>query len=94
MDKRSSDASKYATAFGQALAKQFERRQISQRELAAATGVSPSYVNHTMAGRKAVSPEWADLVADVMQLDEKARVELHRAAAKDAGYKLDLTKKT
>jgi hypothetical protein len=46
-----------------------------------------------MAGRKSVSPQWADLVADAMKLDESARIELHRAAARDAGYKLDLIKK-
>jgi hypothetical protein len=46
-----------------------------------------------MAGRKTVSPEWADLVADALDLDEKACIELHRAAASDAGYKLELTKK-
>jgi transcriptional regulator with XRE-family HTH domain len=94
MDRRSTNARKYATAFGEALARQFKQKKISQRDLASAAGVSPSYVNHIMAGRKSVSPQWADLVADTLKLGESARIELHRAAARDAGYKLDLTKKT
>lgn len=66
---------------------------MTQRAFASAVGLSSSYANHTMAGRKPVSPELADRAADVLQLDEAERVELHMAAATDAGYKLDLSKK-
>jgi transcriptional regulator with XRE-family HTH domain len=88
------DAKEFATEFGKALARQLDKRNTSQRSLASATGTSPSYVNHLLSGRKSVSPKWADLVADVMQLEPLERQELHRAAAIDAGFKLDLTKKT
>ena len=70
-----------------------EGRGTSQRALASATGRHPSYITQTMNGTKSVSPQWADLVADVLKLPEKERVKLHRAAASDHGFKLDLTKK-
>lgn len=88
----SSDARKYATAFGQALAEQLEIRCSTQADLASATGTSRSYVNQTMNGKKPASPRWADLVADVLNLPATERVRLHRAAATDAGFKLDFTK--
>lgn len=88
----SSDARKYETAFGQALAEQLEQQCSTQADLASATGTSRSYVNQTMSGKKPVSPRWADLVADVLNLPEHERAKLHRAAATDAGFKLDLTK--
>jgi cyanate lyase len=83
---------KYATAFGEALAKQLEKRSTNQRTLAAKLGSSPSYVNHLLAGRKTASASIADTVADELCLPEKERIDLHRAAARDAGFKLDLTK--
>jgi plasmid maintenance system antidote protein VapI len=84
---------KNRSAFGEALSKHFEREGSTQTQLANATGVSPSYVNQTISGKKYVSPEWADLVADVLKMSNTERVRLHRAAARDAGFKLDLTKK-
>lgn len=83
-----SNRKKYKTAFGEALAEQLERRQVTQSELAKAANVSNTYANHTMAGRKSASPQWADLVADVLKLSDKERAELHRAAARDKGYKI------
>jgi sigma-70-like protein len=39
---------------------------------------------------KSASPQWVNLVAETLKLSEKARVALHRAAAKDQGYEIDL----
>jgi len=83
----------YATAFGEALARQLAKRGTNQRTLAFSVGTTPSYVNHVIAGRKMASPQFADKVADTLGLPKAERVGLHRAAARDAGFKLDLTKK-
>lgn len=90
-DRQPSDAPR--TAFGVALSEQLDRANLSQTALAEATGTSPSYVNQTMSGKKPVGPQWADMVADVLGVSDRERVRLHRAAASDAGFKLDLTKK-
>jgi hypothetical protein len=63
---------------------------MSQSDLAQAVGKSPAYTNQTMTGRKHASPEWVNLVAETLSLSQKERVVLHRAAAKDQGYEIDL----
>ena len=63
---------------------------MSQSDLAQAVGKSPAYTNQTMTGRKHASPEWVNLVAETLNLSQKERVVLHRAAAKDQGYEIDL----
>ncbi len=85
----SDNQSKFASAFGAALSEQLERRSVTQSGLAKSLGTSPSYVSHTMAGRKAVSPDWVDMVADVLSLSRRERTELHYAAAIDTGFKLE-----
>lgn len=82
---------RYKTAFGQALAEQLARRHLRQADLARATSSTPGWVNKTMTGAKAASPGWADLIADVLGLGPEERRRLHYAAARDAGFKLDLT---
>jgi transcriptional regulator with XRE-family HTH domain len=82
----------YASAFGKALDEQLTRRSMRQTELAQATGVSPSYVNRLMTVGNP-SPQWVEIIAITLQLGPSERVDLHTAAAIDAGYKLDLTKK-
>lgn len=83
----------YASAFGEALSKQLSARQVTPYTLANNTGVSPSFVSRAMHGKRTVSPEWADTIAKALALNDKEARDLHRAAALDAGYKLDLTKK-
>jgi len=80
------------TVFGSTIQDILVATGSSQAALASGIGCSRSYVNHTMAGRKVASPEWVNLVADTLKLSEDKRAELHRAAAKDAGYEIDLTK--
>ena len=78
------------SAFGAAVSSELAQRRMSQTELAEKTGKPLAYVNQTMTGRKSVSPQWADLVARALRLSAESRVALHRAAAKDRGYDIDL----
>jgi len=63
---------------------------MSQADLAEAVGKSHAYTNQTLTGRKSASPEWVNLVAETLRLSRKQRTTLHRAAAKDQGYEIDL----
>jgi ribosome-binding protein aMBF1 (putative translation factor) len=83
--------SKYGTEFGASVSRALAESRMTQTELAEGLGKSVSYTNQVITGRKKPTPKWADLVADVMGLSNRKRVELHRAAAKDAGFQLDLT---
>lgn len=85
---------RYSTNFGSYTSVMLAEAKLHQTDLAAATAKSISYVNHTMTGRSHVSPHWVNLVADVLKLAPQYRETLHRAAAKDAGYEIDLTKET
>ena len=84
---------KYGTQFGDTVRSTLTASGTTQTDLANQLGTSTSYLNHTLTGRKPVSPTWADLVADVLNLPDSERQRLHEAAAKDQGFKLDLTKK-
>jgi cyanate lyase len=77
--------------FGASVSAALAERQLSQADLAEALGRSPAYLNQTMTGTKPASAEWADLVADALKLSRAKRAELHAAAARDHGFKLDLT---
>ena len=79
------------TAFGNTVNDALTARRMSQTELARELNVAPSRVNNTMTGTRPASPHWTDLVADALQFSAEQRVSLHTAAAKDVGYKLDLT---
>jgi hypothetical protein len=77
-------------AFGESVSGVLADRRMTQSGLAAELDVTVAYVNQTMIS-KAASPRWADLVADVLKMSSQQRADLHVAAAKDAGYKIDLT---
>lgn len=83
--------SKYETAFGTSVSGALAEARMSQTDLADKLGKSSAYTNQTMTGRKRVSPQWADLIADTLQLSPERRRDLHVAAAKDFGFKIDLT---
>ena len=68
------------------------KANITQNSLAHKIGVSPSYLNQMMTGRKTPTPKWVDIVASTLKLQDDQRKKLHAAAAKDAGYDIDLTK--
>ncbi|HSH63347.1 helix-turn-helix domain-containing protein [Methyloceanibacter sp.] len=67
--------------------------RMTQTELAAKTGRSTAYVNQLITGHKKPSPEWVELIADTLKLSPEQRRDLHVAAARQHGFKLDLTKK-
>jgi transcriptional regulator with XRE-family HTH domain len=77
------------TKFGSSARKLLAENRMTQKELADAMGKSAAYTNHVFTGYRPANAAWVDLVADVMGLPLDKRIELHRAAAKDAGFKLD-----
>lgn len=79
----------YASAFGRALDEQLGQRGMSQSKLAIAMQKSPSYLNRVMLGKRGTSPQWVDLVADMLGVSPEVRREMHRAGARDAGWKID-----
>lgn len=83
---------RYGTNTGASLAVTLAERQMTQVDLAEAIGKSQPYTNQVLTGRKHPSPEWVDLVASTLKLSAEKTAELHRAAALDNGFKLDLTK--
>lgn len=87
---RSSDP-KAANAAGAILRRHLGEGSVTQSSLATATGVSQAYVNFLVTGRRNMSPGWVDLISDTMKLSDEQRVEMHRAAAKDHGFEIDLT---
>ena len=86
MPRRSASTS----AFGAAVSSALAQRHMSQVELAQSLGKSLAYTNQTLTGRKSASPEWVNLVAETLKLSPRERMSLHRAAARDQGYEIDL----
>ena len=84
--------SRYASPFGASVSVALADR-MTQTDLAAKTGRSIAYVNQLITGHKKPSPEWVELIADTLKLSPEQRQALHIAAAKQHGFKLDLTKK-
>jgi transcriptional regulator with XRE-family HTH domain len=76
--------------FGAAVSSLLTKRQMSQADLAESLGKSHAYTNQTLTGRKSASPSWVNLVAETLRLSPEQRIALHRAAAKDQGYEIDL----
>jgi hypothetical protein len=79
-----------SNTFGTSLSRWLSEADLSQSGLARATETSIAYTNQLITGRKRPSPEWIDLVAKTLKLSERKRIELHRAAARDLGFDLDL----
>lgn len=86
-------STKKTSNFGTSVSNSLAGVRMTQSELAEKLGTSQSYVSQKLSGTRPATPRWADLIADVLGLPEEERVKLHRAAALDRGYKLDLTKK-
>lgn len=82
----------YNTEFGNSVSTVLTETGRSQTDVANSAGLTPSHLSQFMTGRKTVSPQWCDVIAHALDLKEKQRKALHRAAARDAGYDLDLTR--
>ncbi len=66
-------------------------RGLSQASAAARANISQPYFNQVAKGRRRASAEWIETVANALGLGEEERAELHRAAARDHGFKIDLS---
>ncbi len=85
-------AKKPVTEAGAALEKILSERGVSQYRVSKLSGLSQPYVNQVATGRRRASAEWIELIANALQLTPEEREALHRAAARDHGFKIDLTK--
>lgn len=88
MTKAKTSASEYTTNFGTSVSNVLTETGTTQVGLAASAGISQPYLNQMMTGAKKPAPEWVDIIATTLNLNEKKRRELHRAAAIDNGFKL------
>ena len=81
---------KSTTRFGKELSAQLKARRLRPTDISQDLGVSVSYVSGLTTGAKNASAQTADRIADVIGAADEERVRLHRAAAVDAGFRLDL----
>lgn len=79
------------SATGSLLKKHLASAGTTQAEFARKAGLSMGYVNFVATGHRNPGPEWVDLIAEHLKLSTEQRAEMHRAAAKDHGFKIDLT---
>jgi transcriptional regulator with XRE-family HTH domain len=84
--------SSYSTEFGRAVSAELAASGMHQKDLAASAGVSVPHLSNLLTGKIAASPHWVDVISSTLKLQEEKRRALHRAAAKTAGYDIDLTK--
>ena len=75
---------------GRALLRALGTRSLSQKALAEALDVSPAYVSAVVRGKKAVSAPTVEKMAAALSLAPEESRALHRAAARDHGFRLDL----
>lgn len=79
------------TLTGAALQKLIKDSGHNQGSFASAVGTSRVYTNTVIAGHNVPSSGWLNMVATGLGLTEEQSVELHRAAARDHGFKIDLS---
>ena len=80
------------TRVGASLGDMLSERGLSQASAAARANISQPYFNQVVKGRRLASAEWIETVANALNLDAEEREKLHRAAARDHGFRIDLTK--
>lgn len=84
---------KVRTETSVALSEFIAGRGTTQYGLSRVSPVAQPYLNQVINSSRIPSGSWIDVVADSLDLDDAERVKLHRAAATDNGYKIDLIKK-
>lgn len=77
-------------AFAAALDDMLGRYRRRQSDVARSLGTSDAYVSALKTGRKVATAQTADRIADALEASAEDRVRLHRAAAQDAGFRLEL----
>lgn len=78
------------TRFGRELDAALDSGQLNQKFLSQSLGVSSAYVSALMTGKRTAAPATINKIAETLSLDGEARTRMHRAAAMDAGFSLDL----
>lgn len=81
---------KKASRFAECLGAELRAREMGQQALADTMGTSQQYVSALANGRKPASPERIEAISDALKLDVVSRSKMHRAAATDLGFRLDL----
>lgn len=81
---------KAGDAFGEALSDLLSAYRRRQSDLSRELGVSNAYVSALVKGKKGAAAPTVDRIADALKAAPKDRVRLHRAAARSAGFRLDL----
>lgn len=89
MARKKSDTPE-ASAFGMTLSQYIDQYAVNQSQLAERLGTSRAYVSGLATGKKHASAKTAEEIARTLGVSEEETVRLHRAAAADAGFKLDL----
>ncbi|MFZ3584804.1 helix-turn-helix domain-containing protein [Loktanella sp. DJP18] len=80
------------TAFGKAFVALLGQHNLRQTQVAESLDVSRAYVSALVNGHKSLKPNRIDAVGQVLGFDNTEVLRLHRAAAQDAGFRLDLPK--
>ena len=78
------------TEFGRAFSEALDRHRLTQSDVATRLQATQPYVSALSSGRTKATARTVDKVADALGADQAERVRLHRAAARDAGFQLDL----
>jgi transcriptional regulator with XRE-family HTH domain len=78
------------TSFGQAFGACLDSYGKKPSALAAEMGVTRSYISSVSTGKKSVGAGKVDEIADKIGVTDQERTVMHRAAAKDAGFRIDL----
>lgn len=78
------------STFGTTLEAQLRAADLTQIDVSNMIGTSRAYVSGIVTGSKNVTASTVDKIADALQADAATRVKLHRAAAIDQGFRLDL----
>ena len=76
--------------FGAELDRVLDARAVTTSAAARTLGTSAAYLSSVRNGTKKISPTRIDQLASAFALDPDEAARLHRAAARDAGFRLDL----
>lgn len=89
MSSRSKRRTPSTTNTGATLGRMLSERGLTQGLAASAANTSRPYFNQVLTGTRKANAAWLDLVAEALGLSDEERVTLHRAGAKDQGFRLD-----
>ena len=89
-DNNTSKETLFKTHSAGVLTEALREKGWSKKELSQALGVTPGYVSHLTSGVKTMSPQTATRIASTLELNDTQRTNLHRAAALDHGFELNL----